>query len=218
VGSGREKMSQNIIEKLNWRYATKVFDPAKKVSEKDFDILLETLRLAPSSFGLQSWKFVVVKNPELREKLVAASWKQSQVKDASHLIVLCAPISFDDSNVQAFVDDIVKTRAVTPESVEGYKKVMTDFLKRMNEEQKAQWMKNQIYIALGSLMTVAATMNIDTCPMEGFVPAQYDEILGLTKLGLKSIVVCPVGYRSENDKYATTKKVRFSKSQLVITI
>lgn len=211
-------MSQNIIEKLNWRYATKVFDPAKKVNDQDFDILLETLRLAPSSFGLQTWKFVVVKNPDLREKLVAASWKQSQVKDASHLIVLCAPISFDDNNVQAFIDDIVKTRAVTPESVEGYKKVMTDFLKRMNDEQKAQWMKNQIYIALGSLMTVAATMNIDTCPMEGFVPAQYDEILGLSKIGLKSIVVCPVGYRSENDKYASTKKVRFSKAKLVITI
>jgi nitroreductase len=211
-------MSGNIIEKLNWRYATKIFDTTKKVPEKDFDILLETLRLAPSSFGLQTWKFVVVKNIDLREKLVAASWRQSQVKDASHLIVLCAPISFDDKNVQAFIDDIVKTRDVTSESVDGYKKVMTDFLKRMNDEQKAQWMKNQIYIALGSLMTVAATMNIDTCPMEGFIPAQYDEILGLTKLGLRSIVVCPVGYRSENDKYASAKKVRFSKNQLVITI
>jgi len=211
-------MSTNIIEKLNWRYATKVFDSAKKITEKDFDILLETLRLAPSSFGLQSWKFVIVKNPDLREKLVAASWKQSQVKDSSHLIVLCAPINFGADEVQAYTDDLVKTRGVTASSVEGYKQMMVGFLSKMNDEQKLQWMKNQIYIALGTLMTVAATMNIDTCPMEGFAPAQYDEILGLTKLGLKSVVVCPVGYRSDLDKYAAAKKVRFAKEKLVITI
>lgn len=208
----------NLIEDLNWRYAVKEFDTEKKLSDEDFNTLLESLRLSPSSFGLQPWKFVVVENNELREKLVEKSWGQKQVSQASHLIVLCRKNDLGDSFVDEFLDDIVKTRGGTREDIKGYEDVMKGFLSRMDDEKKANWANMQIYIALGQLMTTAAHMRIDTCPMEGFIKPQYDEILNLKDMGLSSVVVCPVGYRASTDKYATTAKVRFAMEDLVVKI
>ncbi len=207
----------SVIESLNWRYACKKFDPDKKLSDDQLNILLESLRLTPSSYGMQPWKFVLVENPELREKLVAASWKQAQVKDASHLLVLCAPKIVDEAWVDRYLADMAKTRGQEVSELSGFKNMLMSITKKTPEAQYT-WAKNQIYIALGNLLTVCAELRIDSCPMEGFKSKEYNEILGLEKLGLTSVVVCPVGFRHSDDKYIDLKKVRFPLSELVVRI
>lgn len=207
----------SIVEDLKWRYACKQFDKKRKISQENLEIILESLRLTPSSFGLQPWKFVLVEKEELREQLLEASWNQAQVKDASHLLVLCAPKSMDEAFIDRYITDMANTREQDPEELAGFKKMLM-MIPNKSEEDRYQWAKNQIYIALGSLMTVCAHLRIDACPMEGFVPAKYDNILGLEKYDLMSMVVCPLGYRNENDKYASLKKVRFAKKDLVMTL
>ncbi|MCP4914675.1 MAG: NAD(P)H-dependent oxidoreductase [Oligoflexia bacterium] len=205
-----------IIEDLNWRYATKEFDSSKKVSNEDLNTILDSLILSPSSFGLQTWKFVVVEKQDLKDKLLEHSWNQKQVVDASHVIVLCRPTTFGDAEVDKFLESTASHRGQDLESLKGYGDMMKGFLSRMDEEGKAQWMKNQVYIALGNVMTVCANMRIDACPMEGFIAPKYDEVLGLADHGLTSVVVLPIGYRADSDKYATAKKVRYSQEELVI--
>lgn len=207
-----------ILEDLRWRYATKEFDTSKKVSSEDLETLLESLVLSPSSFGLQPWKFVVVENQELKDQLLAHSWHQKQVTQASHVIVLCRPTTFGDTDIEAFIKSTAEARSQNPEDLKGYQDMMSGFLARMDDNQKNEWMKNQIYIALGNLMTVAAQMRIDACPMEGFIGPEYDKVLGLTEKGLASVVVCPVGYRAASDKYGELAKVRYSKEDLVIRL
>lgn len=201
---------------LNWRYATKQFDPAAKLGETEFETLLEVLRLTPSSFGLQPWKFIVVRDAALREQLRPASWGQSQVTDASHLIVLAAMKKISVEYIDHFVAAIAKTRSVTPESLQGYRGMMVSSIAGKSEAETIQWACLQAYIALGSLMTAAALRGIDTCPMEGFERDKYDAILGLASLGLTTAVVCPVGHRAATDKHAALAKVRFSRDELVI--
>lgn len=206
----------DIIKDLEWRYACKKFDSTKKVSEEDFNKLLESLRLTASSYGLQPWKFVVVENTELREKLVAASWNQEQVKDASHLIVLCSP-TVDEAHIDRYLEDQAKTRNQNIEDLAGFKKMLMMIANKSPEDQYI-WAKNQVYIALGTLLTVCANLKIDSCPMEGFKAKEYDEILGLKDMGLTSMVVCPVGYRAADDKYGGLAKVRFPIEDLTIKI
>jgi nitroreductase len=208
----------NIIESLNWRYATKVFDPSKKVSDSDFEQILEALRLSPSSFGMQPWKFVVVNDPAIRESLVPHSWGQRQVADACRLLVLCRPLSITDADVDRFIQFTADERGIDASTLEGFGGMIKGFLGRMSDQQKAQWMKDQVYIALGNLMTTTAVMGIDACPMEGFVPQEYDRILNLADKGLTSVVACPVGYRSAEDKYAEFAKIRYPMDEIVIEI
>lgn len=205
-----------ITTALNWRYATKAFDKNKKISNNDLDEIFECLRLTPSSFGMQLWKFVVVEDPEIKAKLKSASWNQSQVEDCSQLIVFCVPkkVSFD--HVDAYLDEMSKTRGVTRADLKSFEDVLKGFLENKSDEETQMWAKKQTYIALGELLTVCALKKIDACPMEGFDPVQYDEILGLGDLNLTSAVVCPIGYRSEEDKYAKLPKVRFSKEEVII--
>ena len=210
-------MSHQIIEDLNWRYACKKFDPSKKLTEDQLNDLLDSLRLSASSYGIQPWKFVVVKNAEKREQLVGAAYKQRQVADASDLLVLCRPAELDASIIDSYVDDICKTRGQNKEDLEGYRNMMVKVVEK-DEPVKVAWAKNQIYIALGTLMTACAAMKIDSCPMEGFSPKQFDEILELDKLGLKSVLVCPVGFRADDDKYIDVKKVRFSRDEVIKVI
>ena len=209
-------MEKKVVEQLNWRYATKSFDKDKKLSKSQLDTLIESLRLSPSSFGLQLWKFVIVENPETREQLLAHSYGQVQVTEASHLLVLCSPVKVEENHISNYINDIAKTTSVEVECLDGFRGYIDGFLKYKNEQEQKEWMKNQVYIALGSLLTSAAMIGVDACPLEGFVPAKYDDILGLTELGLTSVVVCPVGFRSESDKYATTPKVRYNVEDLVI--
>lgn len=211
----REQLSQQLY----WRYATKQFDPQRKISAEDWAALEESLVLTPSSFGLQPWKFVVVNNPELREKLLPASYRQRQVVDASHLVVFAIKKNFSEADVVAYVKSVSDVRGVPVDALAGYRDMMVGSLfKARDAAARASWATLQIYIALGNFMTCAAVLGIDTCPMEGFEPAKYDEILGLDALGLSSVVVATAGHRAATDKYAALKKVRFAKSEVIVTL
>ncbi len=207
-----------IIKKLEWRYATKEFDPTKKISEEDMHVLLESARLAPSSYGLQPWKFIVVENVELREKLKEHAWNQSQITDASHLVVLCRLAALDESHVQKHVEKTAELRAVSLEELSGFKDMMIGDIKNRTKDGLEQWMAKQVYIALGFMLHTAAQMHIDTCPMEGFDPKKFDEILELDKRGVNSVVLCTIGYRKEGDKLAKAAKARFHKDDVVEVI
>ena len=208
----------SVVAQLNWRMATKNFDPDKKISDNEFQLLLEALRLSPSSYGLQPWKFVVVKNPDVRVKLQAASYGQKQVGDASHLIVLCAKTSLGQADVDHYIQSTADVRGLKIEDLAGFKGMLSTFIGGKEKDVLQGWATKQVYIALGNLLTTCAISNIDTCPMEGFDSTAYNEILGLEKLGLSATLVCPVGYRLADAPEAKEKKVRFSKEELIITI
>lgn len=205
----------SIVENLKWRYATKAFDPSKKVTEDDLQEILQTLVLTPSSFGLQPWHFLVIESQDIKDALLEHSWNQRQVVEASHHIVFTVPTSFGAPDVEKYIEEIAKQRGQDVAELEGYKGMMLGFFSRMSPEQIEIWAKNQVYIALGNLMTVLAVKGIDGCPMEGIVQAEYDKVLGLAEKGLKSVVACPIGYRSSEDKYASAAKVRYQQSTLV---
>lgn len=207
-----------ITDALSWRYATKKFNPTKKISDADLDELLEVLRLSPSSYGLQPWTFIIVNDPDTRTKLRAHSWDQSQITDASHMIVLCAKTSLTEHDVDTYIGEIVRTRGATREDLEPYRQMMLGPIKRLDAKAITDWNKNQVYIALGQLLTAAAIKKIDACPMEGFDAGKYDDILGLSSQGLTAAVVCVVGYRAEDDTHASMAKVRFPKDKIVKTV
>lgn len=207
----------SVLEALEWRYATKIFDPTKKIPADHWDALLESLVLTPSSFGLQPWEFVVVENSEIREQLVAHSWNQRQVADASHLLVIAARTDIDHVWVDKFMARSGEVRGDAG-TFAGYRDIIVGFIEKMDSDAVLQWAKQQTYIALGQFMTSAALFGIDTCPMEGFSAAKYDEILGLGKKGLTASVLCPAGYRSAEDKYGALPKVRFLQNEMISVI
>lgn len=201
---------------LRWRYATKKFDPSRKIPEREFSKLLESLRLAPSSYGLQPWKFVIVRDEALRKILRKHAWDQPQVTDASHFIVLCALKTMDENYIKTFTAQIAGIRGVARESLADYERMMIGFIKALSPEALSSWMKRQVYLSLGMLLSQCAHKRIDACPMEGFVAKEFDEILGIEKLGLESVVLCAMGYRARDDQYAALKKVRFAKTEVFI--
>jgi nitroreductase len=206
----------DIISKLNFRYATKVFDPTKKVSEADMEKLLEAIRLSASSFGLQPYKVLVVEDPKIRAELRKVAWDQPQITDASALFVFAVKYETNGSTVDEFVNLIAKTRNQSNESLEGYSDVMKGSLQNMSQEQVETWVSKQAYIALGFGLVTAAVLGLDACPMEGFSAPDFDKILDVNKLGLKSKVIMAVGYRSGEDKYQHLAKVRQKKEDLFI--
>jgi nitroreductase len=211
--------SDTLTRQLNWRYATKKFDPTKEISEADWLALEHTLVLTPSSFGLQPWKFIVITNQEVKEKLVPLSWGQRQVADASHTVVLAIRQKLDEQEIVRHVNRTAEVRGVEHSALEKYKKSMVNVL--LHPAQHAtidEWATRQVYIALGSFMTAAAVIGVDTCPMEGIQPKKYDEVLGLTGTGYATVLACPAGYRAPDDKYAVTPKVRFKHEDVVIRI
>ncbi len=205
----------DIITALNWREATKKFDTNKKLTAAQLDTLLEAARLAPSSYGLQPWKFIVVSDPALRAKLRAASWDQAQVTDASHLIVLAAQVP-SEVLVDAYIADIAQTRGASAEALAGFSQMLKGAIAGMDETARLMWAQKQVYIALGVLLTAAAVSGIDACPMEGFDVGKYDEILGLSADGLHTTVILPVGFRSAEEAAVASKKVRFAKDLVVM--
>ncbi len=211
-------MTSPIIDALNWRYATKKFDPTRKVSDADLKTLIESVRLAPTSFGLQPFRLLDVTNPALRAELVAASWGQPQVKDASHLFVFATLTSIDETYVDRFIDLSCRTRNVTADTLEGYANMMKGFLQGRSPEQLREWTTKQAYIASGFLMETAALLKIDACPMEGFDSSQYNTILGLGKLGLSAALAVPVGYRASDDHHAEAAKIRIPASEMMVRI
>lgn len=208
----------NFLENQNWRYATKKFDAAKKVSAEDLELLKEAIQLSTSSYGLQPYKVIIVENPELRAQLQPASWGQTQIVDASHLVVFANEVNFGEDGINNYFENLIETRGIPAESVQGYKDFMSSNVLSLPEDVRNTWTSKQTYLALGNLLNAAAELKIDVCPMEGFVPAQYNEILGLEKLNLNAVLVATVGYRSEEDATQNYKKVRKSKENLFITL
>lgn len=210
------KVLPEIVDSLNWRYATKKFDSGKKLDDETLEKLLEALRLSASSFGLQPWKFIVVTDPEIKKQLPAVSWGQMQPQDCSHLVVICRIAELDEAFVDKFLNASATTRGVTVDSLASYSAMIKGFLS--NSKDKETWAAKQCYIALGTLLTAAAHLGVDACPMEGFDAAAYDKILGLEKQGCHSVVICPVGYRASDDKYAQAPKVRFQAEDVIVRI
>lgn len=207
-----------VEQQLAWRYATKQFDAARRISPADWKTLEQSLVLSPSSFGLQPWKFLVVNDPEIRAKLRPVSWNQSQITDASHLVIFAARKNLGAPDIDRYLARIAEVRKVTLESLEGYKGLMAGTLASRSPEAIAAWSARQAYIALGSFLTTAALLGIDTCPIEGFDPSKYDEILGLGKIGYTAVVVAAAGYRSAADAYAHHPKVRYAPEEVVVSI
>lgn len=208
----------NFLENQNWRYATKKFDASKKISETDLEFLKEAIRLSSSSFGLQLYKVFIVENPELRSKLQTAAYGQSQITEASHLIVFANQTAYNDADVDSYLDNATQTRSLPQGAMVGYGDYMKGFLNGVPEEFRSTWTSKQTYLALGNLLNAAAELKIDACPMEGFNPQQFNEILGLDKLNLNAAVVAPIGYRSDEDATQNYKKVRKSNQDLFIIL
>lgn len=199
-----------IIDDLNWRYATKKFDSTKKVSENDLSIIKEALRLTASSYGLQPLKYLIVESPELRAKLVPAAYGQAQVADASHLLILCSYQQVEDSDVDAYINNVSTTRNLPEEAVAPFGNMIKGSIKNLSAADVQNWTAKQAYIALGQLLQTCATLRIDATPMEGFDPKQFSEVLGLSEQNLIPTVVCPIGYRHEEDAAQHYTKVRKS--------
>ena len=205
-----------LLQQLRWRYATKKFDSARKISEADWKALEEALILTPSSFGLQPWRFLVLTDTATREALVPVSWGQRQVADCSHFVVFAVKASLTEADIDAYIDRIAEVRGGTAESMASYRQMMVgSLIDGPMSSMVGEWAKRQAYIALGNFLTCAALLGIDACPMEGFESARYDEILGLPARGLTAAVACPAGYRAVDDKYASLPKVRFKPEQLI---
>jgi len=209
--------ADELLSALSWRYATKVFDPARKIPADTWAAVERSLVATPSSFGLQPWRFLVVADPALRERLVPASWNQRQVADASHLVVFCACSRITEADVQKLIDATSAARGIPAAALDGYKQLMiNDVVRGPRSKVAAEWSARQCYIALGQLMTACAVLGLDACPMEGFDPAQYDRILGLEGTSWRAVVACPVGYRAADDKYAQLAKVRYPAEDVII--
>lgn len=208
--------SIELLQSLNWRYATKVFDKERKLDDTQIETLLESLRLSPSSFWLQWRWFVVVESSELRQKLLPYARNQTQVVDASHLLILCRRTDVNTDFVQRYFDDMASTRNIDISSLEWYKNMILWFLEGKSEEDLKIWLTKQTYIAQWFLLSACAMLGIDACPMEWFDSIKFDEILELSKLNLASCVIVPVWYRSIEDGYANAPKIRFKKEELIV--
>jgi nitroreductase len=207
---------QQALAQLQWRYAVKSFDSDKKIPADAWETLEQSLVLAPSSFGLQPWKFLVVDNKELREQLRSASWNQGQVVDADRYVVFAALRTTTDEDVDRFMARTSEVRGTPVESLAGYRNVIADFLlKGWAAKDLFGWNARQAYIALGQFMTTASAMGIDTCPMEGIDMNGYDELLGLKETRYATLCACAVGYRSADDKYAAAPKVRYAHDEII---
>lgn len=199
----------SLVEALKHRYATKRFDPSKRIPAAQWEALEESLVLSPSSYGLQPWKFLVVDDPALRHELVGASWNQPQADEASHFVVFAVKEDLDEAHIDRYLARIAEVRQVGVDTLDAFRGMLLASVKGKTPEQVQAWSTRQVYIALGQFMAAAALLGVDTCPMEGLLSAEYDRILGLEGSGYRTVVACAAGYRSAADKYAGQAKVRF---------
>ena len=205
-----------IEEALTWRYAVKKFDSGKELSHEQMDSILAALQLTPTSMGLQLMKFIVIKDKKLKEACVPLAYNQRQVADCSHLLVLCRVDEVREEHITSYVEQtaIIRGLKLPSRQLDGFESMLRSTLK-MSREQQVKWMDNQVYLALGNLLTACAVEGIDACPMEGFMPDKVNELLGLTEKGLQSVILCPIGFRSKEDKYADFPKVRRDSTELI---
>lgn len=208
----------NNIEALRWRYATKKFDEHRILSEEKIEILKQAFNLTATSYGLQPIKMVIVHNKKLQAQLVEHSMNQQQVATASHVLVLCIEREINEEFIENYFNYVQKIRATPNEVLSPFKNFLIDDFKNKHIDEIASWAKNQAFLAMGTLLTVAATEAIDACPMEGFEPDRYDETLGLDNLNLRSVLVLPVGFRAKDDMFSEFKKVRRPLSDVIIEL
>ena len=208
----------NSIDNLNWRYAVKKFDHHKTLSEDQINILKQAFNLTATSYGLQPIKLVVVNNKNLQKELVLHSWNQQQIFQASHLFIICIDTKIDETDVEKYFKRVKEIRNTPDEIIHSYKEYLKTTISGKTKEDLLSWSKNQAYLALGNLLTVCANEKIDSCPMEGFIPEKYDEILSLKEKNLTSVLVLPVGFRAEDDIMTHQKKVIKNIEEIVIDI
>lgn len=206
----------HLLESLKWRYATKLFDSTRVIAPEIWRGLEEALVLTPSSYGLQPWRFIVITDSALKQRLRSHSWNQAQVTDCSHYVVFATVKSICEADIDRFIALTARWRNVPADSLAGYRSMMVrDVVHGPRGETSHEWAARQVHIALGNFMTAAALLRVDTCPMEGFIPQEYDKILELGKRGLTSTVCCAAGYRHASDKYAGLAKVRFPHEEMI---
>ena len=208
----------NIIESLEWRYASKKFDSEKKLTDAQIDILKNAFNLTPTSFGLQPLKMIIIKDQELKDKIFPHSYFQEQINTCSHLLVLCIDTIVNTDTIDDYFDMEKEVRGTTEEVVGTFRKQLKDMYGSMSAENIERSSVYQTYIALGNLMTVCAVEQIDACPIEGFVPEKIDEILNLKEKNLRSVLMLPVGVRAEDDIMTEMKKVRKPLKDMVIEL
>ncbi|HVU34693.1 MAG TPA: NAD(P)H-dependent oxidoreductase [Opitutaceae bacterium] len=208
-----------LLDALTWRYATRKFDPARKIPAAEWNALEQALVLSPSSIGLQPWRFIVITDPAVREQLMPAAWHQVQVVEASHFVVFAVRRNLGEAHVDRHIARMAEIRGVTIESLAKFRKMTVGNLEQARAEGRLDtWQTHQVYIALGQFMASAAVMGIDTCPMEGFEPEKFDAILGLTGSEFATVVACAAGYRMPDDRFAAMKKVRFKTEDVIVRI
>lgn len=211
-------MSIDTIKKLKWRYATKHFDSSKKLSEEKLNILKEAFNLTATSYGLQPLKMVVISNQEIKNQLMPITYNQPQVRDASHVLILCIEEEIDANFIIDHFKRVEDIRNTSRDILDRFEKNLLNTFSEKEKTEIREWMINQLYLTLGALLTVCAVEKIDSCPMEGFEAEKYDELLGLKQMGLRSVIVLPVGYRDESDFFLSLRKVRRGVDELIVEI
>lgn len=208
---------ETILNALEWRYATKLFDPARRIPAATWQTLERSLVLTPSSYGLQPYRFLVVEDPAVRAQLRPASWGQSQITDASHLLVFLAKDDLTEADVDRYIARVAQVRGAAVGDLAGYRGMMIgNLVQGPGRARVGEWAARQAYIAFGQIMQTAALMGIDACPLEGLDPAAYDRILALEGSGYRTVAACAFGYRAAGDGYAAQKKVRFPAEELIL--
>ena len=207
--------TDSVLTALRWRYATKSFDPARRIAPEIWAALEESLVLTPSSFGLQPWRFLIVENPAVRADLRAHSWNQPQITDASHLVVFAAKTDVSESDIDSWVGRLAEVQGTPLDELAPLKGMIGGFVGNMPQEARHFWNIRQIYIALGQFMATAAQLGVDTCPLEGFNPAAYDDVLGLKDSGYATAVACAAGYRADDDHTAARPKARYAAGDVI---
>jgi len=208
--------NEQLLTALNWRYATKIFDAAKKIPADTWKTLEQSLVLTPTSYGLQPYQFLIVQDAGKRAELLPHSWGQKQVVDASHFVVFTARTEMKEEDVDRFIKRTTEVRKPPVGAFNPYRDMMIgDIVNGPRGKMAHEWASRQAYIALGNLMTCAAILGVDACPMEGLVPAEYDKVLNLAGTGYATVVACALGYRAAGDKYASLAKVRYETRDLV---
>jgi nitroreductase len=205
-----------LLQGLEWRYATKAFDPSRTIAPSTWEALEASLVLTPSSYGLQPWRFLVITDPEIRSQLRPHSWNQSQISDCSHLVVLLSKRTITPADADRLIEATAAARGLEATALVAYRQMMqVDLIDGPRSQIIEDWAARQVYIALGNLLTSAALLGVDTCPIEGFSPADYDRILDLEGSDYRSCVVCACGHRRSDDKYASLAKVRYPATDLI---
>ncbi|NAS13044.1 NAD(P)H-dependent oxidoreductase [Poritiphilus flavus] len=208
----------NIIADLEWRYAVKKFDAGRMLPQEKIDKLKQAFNLTATSYGLQPIKLIVVSDKQIQEKLVSYSFDQKQVAQASHVLILCIETNVDDDYILSYFRRVQQVRGTSDEILDPFKQAMVQNFRAKKTQEIKEWAAKQAYLAMGNLLTICAVERIDSCPMEGFLPSEYDQVLKLEQLGLNSVLVLPVGYRAEDDMFQDFKKVRRSMDKSVIDI